>query len=203
VTEPVVFLVSHHGGLPRPFAAAQARGALRAVAEAEFTGAALDGAAGLVVSMHADQVALAAQAAMLEAFLARGGRIFFNGHVMRPVLRGLAEFVPSGEGHLADLLLTELAPHPVFRGIARSALQRRRGVAGFYGRGHNPPPPGATALTGVGASAAPLDWVWRHPGGGAFFSHAGNDIWTTMEESDVAARVAENIIAWLAGETDR
>lgn len=201
MTGSVIFLESHHGGLPAVFASHKAAGRLRSVAEHAFDEAEIATCTGVIISMHADQIALAQRADVLERMLARGGRILFNGHVRRPVLVGLAPFEPSGHGTLADLLLVAQVPHPIFAGIERGMFQYRRGVAGFYGRGHNPPLPGAITLTTVGTRAAPLDWVWHHPGGGAFFSHAGNDIWTTADDAHAMARLAANIVAWCGGET--
>jgi hypothetical protein len=148
--------------------------------------------------MHLDQIRAETWRPALERLLDRGGRIFVNGHVARPFVDGLAPFVLSGRGQV-DLAQTVLADHPVFAGVDRATFQRRRGVAGFYGRGHNPMPAGATALTGVGRDRAPLDWVWRRPAGGAVFSHAGNDLWGNTEDAATNARLADNVIAWVAG----
>ncbi|MCS6932474.1 MAG: hypothetical protein NZM27_09720 [Acetobacteraceae bacterium] len=194
----ILFLLSHHGGLPAPFIAAAEAGLLRALPEGSLDDAALGPACGLIVTMHADQIALAERAALLDGFLARGGRILVNGHLLRPFVAGVSGFIPSGAGRLPDLALSPLAPHALFDGIPREAFQARRGVAGFYGRGHVPPPAGARPITGIGSDCAPLDWEWRHPGGGLLFCHAGNDLWTTLDDASLTARLARNICGWLA-----
>lgn len=194
----ILFLLSHHGGLPKPFHPYESAGVLRAIPEAKLDAAALVAADALIVTMHADQIRLLELAGPLDALLARGGRILVNGHVLKPFVAGVAGFVPAGAGRLADLALTPLAPHALFEGVPREAFQARRGVAGFYGRGHVPPPRDARPITGVGASAAPLDWEWTHPGGGVLFCHAGNDLWTTLDDDALAARLARNIVGWLA-----
>ena len=77
-------------------------------------------------------------------------------------------------------------------------------MAGFYGRGHNPPLPGATHLTGIGPDRLPVDWEWLLPGGGGLFVHSGNDIWGTSDDAAANALVAERIVAWsLAGRSAR
>jgi hypothetical protein len=194
----ILFLLSHYGGLPAPFAEAEAGGLLRAVPERRLDDAALDGASGLIITMHADQLLLEERARLFESLLARGGRILVNGHPLRPFVAGVAGFLPSGTGRLADLLLTPLAQHALFEGIPREAFQARRGVAGFYGRGHTPPPPGALPVTGIGRDRAPLDWEWRHPSGGRLFCHAGNDLWTTLDCPVLTRRLVRNICGWLA-----
>ena len=107
----------------------------------------------------------------------------------------------SAPARRADFALVALGEHAVFEGIDRARLETRRGVAGFYGRGHAPAPPGGRALTGVGPQAAPIDWVWERPAGGALLMHAGNDLWTVCDEPSVNVALAERIVAWCAGAT--
>jgi hypothetical protein len=195
VSAPVVLALSHHGGVPAVFAPYAAAGRLLGVAEAALPEA-LGDARGLILTMHLDQVGLHASGALLR-FLHGGGRCVFNGHVLRPLLPELLPFRPSGQGRRADLDLVDLADHRVLAGVPRVLVQTRRGVAGFYGRGHNPPLPGATALTGIGPARAPVDWVCA-VGAGALFSHAGNDLWTVADDPAVSARLVANMLAWLA-----
>lgn len=199
----ILFLVSREEGLPSAFRAAGHDMGLRALSETEIDADALIPARGLIVTMHADQIALERHASLFDDFLARGGRLLVNGHLLRPFVAGIAGFVPSGEGRLADLALTPLAGHALFDGIPREAFQRRRGVAGFYGRGHVPPPAGARPITGIGAARVPIDWEWRHPAGGLLFCHAGNDLWTTLDDSALCMRLVGNILGWLAGTAAR
>jgi hypothetical protein len=198
---PPLLVRSHFGGMPQAFAEAAASGRCVSAWEWDVTPALIAAASGVITTMHLDQIRAENWAADLEALLARGGRVFINGHVARPFVAGLKPFVLSGRGQ-ADLVQTVLAGHPVFEGVERASFQCRRGVAGFYGRGHNPMPDGAVALTGVGAAGAPLDWVWPRDGGGAVFSHAGNDLWGNTDDAEVTARLVRNIIAWVDGGTE-
>lgn len=194
----ILLIRSHFGGVPKGFADAAAAGRLAMPWEWDVTPALLSTARGVITTMHLDQIRAETWRADLDALLDRGGRIWINGHVARPFVTGLKPFVLAGRGR-ADLLQTVLADHPVFDGIDRAAFQARRGVAGFYGRGHNPMPEGAVALTGVGAARVPLDWEWHRPGGGVVFSHAGNDIWGNSDDSAVTARLVAAVLAWTAG----
>lgn len=202
MTAPPLFVRSHHGAFKEPFAQMAANGLIDPIAEWDVTPARITAAGGVILTMHLDQIRAEGWAGAFDALLAGGGRIFLNGHMARPFLSGLAPFVLSGRSR-ADLHQTVLAPHPVFDGIDRELFQRRRGVAGFYGRGHNPPPPGAVALTGIGRTQAPLDWVWHAPTGGAIFSHAGNDLWTNTEEDGANERLALNVLDWVTGKTGK
>lgn len=194
---PPLFIRSHFGGLPQ--ALAELANAHRIVTawEWDVTPALLRAAAGVITTLHLDQIRAETWRADLDALLDRGGRVFLNGHVARPFVTGLAPFVLSGREQ-GDLTQTVLADHPVFAGVDRAGFQRRRGVAGFYGRGHNPMPAGALALTGVGPALAPLDWVWQRPEGGMVFSHAGNDLWGNTDDDAVTARLVRNIVGWVA-----
>lgn len=154
----------------------------------------------VLVSTHHDQRHLQARGAQLEAYLAGGGTLVFNGHVVRPFLRGLAPFVPSKGPGVEALRVRRLAEHPVFDGVTAEDLTFRRGVAGFYGRGCNPPPPGARPLNGVGPEALPLDWELAWPGGGRLLMHAGNDLWMYEEDASSAARLGPQLFDWLTAE---
>ena len=125
-----------------------------------------------------------------------------NGHIAHPFLEGLRRFVPLDRPTVADYKVVEVTPHPIFAGIDRHDLSFRRGVAGFYGRGHNPPPPGAVMLNGLGRGLAPVDWLWQRPGGGRILMHGGNNIWMYLGEDSSAARLPKQLIAWALGGDD-
>ena len=153
--------------------------------------------------MHLDQIRALEWRDAFEALLDAGGRVAINGHVARPFITGLEPYIPLPRQSLADLSFDVLSPHAIFSDIDRLAWRTSRGVAGFYGRGHNPMPRGGIALTGIGPERRPVDWVWHRPAGGSVFSHAGNDLWGMSESEGKGARVCDNLIAWAAGELDR
>jgi hypothetical protein len=179
-------------------------GRLRLVRQVDLRQSDLDAASGLIVTIYLDQIDFLARKDAIATFLAGGGRIVFNGHVARPFIDGLMPFLPLASQRRNDLALERLAPHPVFDGVPASVHATQRDVAGFYGRGHNPPLPGATHLTGIGPQRLPLDWEWLLPNGGGLFVHAGNDIWGTSDDADVNALIAGRLVAWsLAGRSAR
>jgi hypothetical protein len=159
-------------------------------------------ASGVLTTMHLDQIRALEWCDAFDTLLDSGGRVGINGHVARPFIRGLKSYVPIPRQSLADLRLEALAPHAIFSGIDRLEWRTSRGVAGFYGRGHNPMPEGGIALTGIGPEHRPIDWVWHRPGGGVVFSHAGNDLWGMSESEGKGATIIDNLIAWTAGELD-
>src|SRR6185503_12946928 len=143
-----IYIMSHHGGLPPLFAPFAASGHLQGVWEWDLDAATIISASGLLLTMHLDQTLAMTWRDNLETMLRSGGRILINGHVARPFISGLAPFVLCGRKR-EHFKLTVLGEHAVFEGVDRRALETRRGVAGFYGRGHNPPPEGARPLTGI------------------------------------------------------
>lgn len=163
----------------------------------------LAGVRAILLPAHLDQIYLGEIAPVIEAFLDRGGRLVFNGHVARPMLPEFRTFVPLASRRLDDLRVARLADHPVFEGVAADDLTFRRGVAGFYARGHNPPPEGATPLNGVGPDRVPCDWVYARPRGGEILMHAGNDLWMYVDATDTTGRIVPQLMAWAGREDGR
>ena len=88
---------------------------------------------------------------------------------------------------------------PIFSGVDPDTLNRRRGVAGFYARGSNPPPTEATVLTTLRQGEFPVDWLLGL-GKGRLFVHSGNDLWTTFHEPAENARLTGNLLRWATNE---
>lgn len=158
----------------------------------------LSGFCGLLIGTGCDQRELAEQQDKLQAFLAAGKTIVFCGHVAYPFLPGLSEFVPLADFRVKDLRVEKLMRHPVFDGIEPDDLTFRKGVAGFYGRGHNPPPRGAKVLNALGPRRMPVDWLLEYCGGGCLLVHAGNDLWGYGEGDRSAARLPQQLVQWIA-----
>ena len=199
-----LYIESDDGPHPAELAPHVEAGRLRVVRQVDLRQADLDAACGLIATIYLDHIDFLARKAAIATFLASGGRIVLNGHVVRPFIDGMCPFVPLASQRRNDLALERLAPHPVFAGISAEVCATHKGVAGFYGRGHNPPLPGATHLTGIGPDKLPVDWEWLAPGGGGLFVHSGNDIWGTSDDANVNALIAERLVAWsLAGRSAR
>lgn len=199
-TARLLLVHSHYGEVPSLFQLALERGGAAVVRQRDLTAAHFENAAGLITTSHLDQVGFMAFASQLADLLDRGGRWFFNGHFLRPLLPGLGLYQPIVRARRADLVLTRLSEHPIFAGIEQSSFEENRGVAGFYGRGHNPLPDGALAINGIGPDRLPIDWEWTLPSSGRLFSHAGNDIGGMGGPNPSHAVVAPRIIAWTVGD---
>lgn len=155
----------------------------------------------LLLPAHLDQRYFGTLTQKIEAFLDSGGTLVFNGHVTWPMLPEFKPFQPLERLTLETLQIHRVNPHPVFEGVNTSELTFRRGVAGFYARGCNPPPEGAVVLHGVGPDKLPCDWVYERPSGGRILMHAGNDLWMYVASEDSTSRITPQLCAWAAGRT--
>jgi hypothetical protein len=154
----------------------------------------------ILVPMHADQRHL--QAMGLDDYVDGGGAVLVNGHVAWRFLRELRPFVPVARRDRVGLTVHRESEHPIFARIAPEDLTFRRGVAGFYGRGANPAPPGAVVLHSVGRERLALDWTLERPGGGRLFVHAGNDLFEFLVRPEpVGAAPLRHLVGWLLGDT--
>lgn len=165
---------------------------LRQMGEVDFANRAV-----ILIEAHIDQRALLAHRDALQRHLDNGGTLVFNGHLVYPLFEGLESFrVAAGRG-VKDLEVERVNPHPVFAGVDCQDLSFRRGVAGFYARGANPPPPGAVVLHRLRADGSPCDWVWQRPQGGQLFMHGGNNLWMYINDKTSAARIAPQLLNWV------
>jgi hypothetical protein len=152
---------------------------------------------GLLVGPQVDQIYLRRQQSLLDAFIAGGGRLVVCGQVVVPFAVGLTRFVPLSYRGVGDLTVYRLAEHPVWQGVDPDDLTFRRGVAGFYGRGHHPGPPAdAMVVHGLGPDALPLDVVYPH-GAGQVLLHGGNALWGYAEDDTTAARMTPQLLNWI------
>ena len=198
----VLLIHSHFGPPPACFNIAAEAGLVTILRESALDAGMLASATGIITTTHLDQVWFSRHRAEIATMLGRGGRLFFNGHILRPFAEGLEVYRPMLSKQLADFRLVQVNPHPVFGDLDPADMMTRKGVAGFYGRGHNPLPRRARMITGLGPLKLPVDWEWALPDGGVIFSHAGNDLWGQAPDgaagaSDFAMRIAR----WTAGES--
>ena len=155
----------------------------------------------LLLPSHLDQRYFGGISDAISRFLDGGGTLVFNGHVAWPMLPEFQPFVPLPKLSLENLRVHRLVDHPVFDGVDPEDLTFRRGVAGFYARGHNPPPEGAVALNGVGPERLPCDWLYERPAGGRILMHCGNELWMYAGATDTsAARIPQQLCRWATGQ---
>ncbi|MGQ0575904.1 MAG: hypothetical protein ACT4RN_17115 [Pseudonocardia sp.] len=149
----------------------------------------------VVVPATADQEFLARHRGVLERYLDGGGTLHFGGQVHRDWLPGASAFVPLARPGLASYRVAEIVPHPIFDGVEPDDLTFRRGVAGFFARGHHPVPDGAEVLLRL-AGGEPATYVDQVSTRGTIVVHASGDLLGLGEHNGTGARVPGQLVAW-------
>jgi len=167
---------------------------------------------GVYLAGDVDQEFLAERREKFDTLVRGGLRVVVNGHVQRPFLTGLTRWRRAEYRGPADLELTRISDHPVWRGVDPEALlfstrpgrytaeeRREIGVAGFYGRGyHLDLPERATVVHTLGRIGAPIDLVYPL-GAGQVLVHAGNDLLGFASADRGTAILRTNLLEWLEG----
>lgn len=152
--------------------------------------------AALVVSPLADQEFLYRYRQVVAEFLDAGRAVIFGGHLLRTWLPGAAPFVPLPRPSRRAYQVVEVAEHPIFAGVHPDDLTFRRGVAGFFARGHHPPPPGARVLTRL-AGGEPATYLDEVSTPGAILVQASSDLLGyTASLDSTAARIPGQLLDW-------
>lgn len=157
---------------------------------------------GLLIPGSIDQEWLYLHRKLVEDFLSEGRVVVFSGHLFRHWLPGASPFVPKQISSFRDYTVRISKPHPIFAGVRPEDLTFRKGVAGFFARGHHPSPPGAEVLL-VLADGEPITYLDRSSSGGIILVHSGNDLWGYAGDESSAGRIAPQLLAWIHEEGRR
>lgn len=152
---------------------------------------------GLVAEGMIDQEFLYRHRQLIGDYLDRGGTVVFGGHLLRPWLPGAGMFVPKVITSFGDYEVRIVSDHPIFAGVDAHDLTYRRGVAGFFARGHNPPPTGAVVLAEL-AGGEPVVYLDRVTTAGVIVVHSGYGLLGYSTGETTAARVAPQLLAWIS-----
>jgi hypothetical protein len=154
---------------------------------------------GLAVPGLVDQIHLARHADQIRAFLDAGRVLIFSGMLFQPWLPGGGAYHPKTIHSYKDYFLHVVTPHPIFDGITMDDLIFRRGVAGFFARGHNEPPPGAEILLAL-AGNEPVVYIDRVSTRGTILCHSGNDLLGYGKSEDTTNQLVPQLLAWMRAE---
>ncbi|MGH8998357.1 MAG: hypothetical protein ACRDY7_03105, partial [Acidimicrobiia bacterium] len=164
----------------------------------------LSGYLGLVVPAMVDQEYLAGHAEVIARYLDGGGVVVFGGHLHRPWLPGTSPFAPLEVRSFRSYQVAAVADHPVFAGVDPADLTFRRGVAGFFARGHHPLPDHPVEVLTRLAGGEPATYVDRHASAGTVLVHASCDLLGYHGlEGSTAARIPSQLLDWVAAEGRR
>lgn len=165
----------------------------------DFTGQELKNYDVFLIGTDVDQRMLLEKKHYLDEFLANGKTIVFCGALAYPFLDDVGQFVKMTYTSYKDYEVTPLLDHPVWEGVKPKDMMYRRGVAGFYSRGYNPPPQNAKIINTLGSGKHPIDYEYRTKDGGRVLVHCGNNLWLFINDATTAAAMGTNLIKWLKG----
>lgn len=154
---------------------------------------------GLIVPMMADQEFLFAHRDVVRDFLGRGRVLVFSGHLMNEWIPGARPFVAKVIRSRDGYAIRKVGDHPLFAGLTEEEIATRRGVAGFFARGHHPVPEGAEVVLTF-ASGEPVLYVDRVSTRGTILVHAGNDMVGLPELAAPGDGIAGRLLAWIQAE---
>jgi hypothetical protein len=150
----------------------------------------------LVVPPSVDQEFLARNRGVVRAFLDSGRVLIFGGHLHRDWLPGAEVFQPIPTPSLPAYRVARVADHPIFAGINTDDLTFRRGVAGFFARGHHPVPEGAEVLVWLDGGE-PVTYVDQVSTAGTIVVQATCDLISYAFGLDnTASRLPRQLLAW-------
>ncbi len=154
---------------------------------------------GILVTAMADQEFLWAHRHVIARFLDGGKVVIFCGHLLRRWLPGCGQFVPAPVSSFRDYGIRLAEPGTIFAGVKEDDLTFRRGVAGFFARGHHPPPAGAEVLATL-AGGQPTTWIDRTTTAGTVFTHAG-DLIGFADNGTTADLIVPQLLDWAVSES--
>jgi hypothetical protein len=154
---------------------------------------------GLIVSNGCDQEFLLIHKAQIHAFLDAGKVLSFSGHLFRPWLPGAGMFQPKTIASYHDYVVRLVVDHPIFAGVLADDLTFRKGVAGFFARGHHEAPAGAEIIA-VLPGDEPIVYIDRASTRGTILVHAGNDLLASVDRDSTAGRIAGQLLRWMLAE---
>lgn len=154
---------------------------------------------GVLIEGMVDQEHLYRHHDVIASYLDGGGLIVFSGQLFRPWLPGCGEFVPKVIRSHHDYTISIATPHPIFDGATSNTLTRRKGVAGFFARGHHPTPPNAEILLTL-AGGEPVVYIDRASTNGTIVAHSGHALLGWAEPGDTAARLDAQLLRWIHAE---
>jgi len=157
--------------------------------------------AAVIIPVMADQEHLARHRDVLRDYLDAGGVVIFGGHLHRDWLPGAAPFVPLSPPSLRGYRVAEVAEHPIFAGVEPDDLTFRRGVAGFFARGHHPVPEGAEVLVRL-AGGEPATYVDRVSTAGTILVQTSCDLLGYAGSAGgTATRIPDQLLDWARAES--
>jgi len=157
----------------------------------------------MIITGSVDQEFMMKHKAIIRDFLDSGKVVVFGGHLFRSWLPGAGHFIPRTIHEHWDYHITPVNPdHPFFAGVELHELTYRKGVAGFYARGHHPMPQGAEALLQL-PGGEPTMYIDRVSTQGTLLVSAGATLLSYGLPEMTTAVMKPRVLAWIREEYRR
>ena len=91
--------------------------------------------------------------------------------------------------------------HPIFKGVEEDDMTLKKGVAGFFARGHHPLPKDAEVLLTLN-EGEPITYIDRSSTAGTILVHVGFDLFGYMQtdEKKTTDRISAQLRSWVLEE---
>jgi hypothetical protein len=153
----------------------------------------------LIIPSLIDQEFLFKYRDRIRAFLDTRRVVIFSGNLFLSWLPGGKPFVAKEIRTVNDYKVSVVRPHPIFEGILPKDLTFKQGVAGFFARGHHPPPAGAEVLLTL-PDGEPIIYIDRYSTQGTILVHSGNDLLGYAGSENTACRIVPQLLHWIRAE---
>lgn len=156
----------------------------------------------LLIGGSCDQEFLTKHREIVRAFLDDGKVLVFGGHLFRPWLPGGSDFIPREIKRHTDYHITILQEEPFFMGVNPLELTYRKGVAGFFARGHHPLPEGAIPLLAL-PGGEPTLYIDRTSTKGTLLVSSGATLLGFDRFEDSTRPITGRLLSWIREEYAR
>lgn len=137
----------------------------------------------LVITDNCDQEYLFEKSDVITAYLNEGNMLVFSGNIATPWLQGTSLFVPKKINSFKDYEVQIPMVNSIFADVEIDDLVFRKGVAGFFARGHHVAPEGADVYVTLG-EGRPVTYVDRVSTKGTIVVHAGSSLFSYTAEGN-------------------
>lgn len=151
------------------------------------------------IDAFVDQVFLLEHRQQLDTFLNERNILIFSGNIFLPWLAGAQNFIPRKITTHRDYEVENNENHPIFAGVDANDMTFKKGVSGFFARGHHPVPEGAEVLLTLRGNV-PITYIDRVSSRGTILVHAGNDLLNYTDTSATTGRIKMQLMKWIDDE---
>lgn len=155
----------------------------------------------LVITGFSDQDFLYKERHAIREFLEDRKVVVFCGNLVTNWLPGGKPFIAKDIKRFSDYRVRKVIDHPIFRGVEEDDMTLKKGVAGFFARGHHPLPTGAEVLLTLN-EGEPITYIDRHSTSGTILAHVGFDLFGYMQtdEKKTTDRISAQLRSWVLEE---